>query len=413
MKGSNTFRWAIAIGVVVAAAAFWFWHSRSESQTAAPGVAAQAPHPAATGRRSMRDGPLAPVQAATATTLAVPRYLSGLGTVTAANTVTVRSRVDGQLIALHFQEGQQVNAGDLLAQIDPSQFKVALAQAQGQLAKDNATLANARRDLARYQQLAKTNLVSRQELDAQQALVNETQGTIKADEANVASAQLQLDWSRITAPVSGRVGLKQVDVGNQISSSDTAGIVVITQTHPIDLIFTLPESDIATVVQAQKAGKTLAVEAWDRTNSHKLSEGVLLSLDNQIDPTTGTIKIKARFTNQDDTLFPNQFVNARMLVDTEQNAVVVPAAAVQMGNEGHFVWVLNDENNVSKKRVKIGIQDNRNVVISAGLSAGDRVVTDGIDRLTEGAKVEVVEPQPTMADEKSPSRHEGQKGARA
>lgn len=160
MKGSNTFRWAIAIGVVVAAAAFWFWHSRSESPTAAPGVAAQAPHTAAAGRRGMRDGPLAPVQAATATTQAVPRYLSGLGTVTAANTVTVRSRVDGQLISLHFQEGQQVNAGDLLAQIDPSQFKVALAQAQGQLAKDNATLANARRDLARYQQLAKTNLVS-------------------------------------------------------------------------------------------------------------------------------------------------------------------------------------------------------------------------------------------------------------
>ncbi|AXC76673.1 multidrug efflux RND transporter subunit MdtA [Salmonella enterica subsp. arizonae serovar 35:z4,z32:-] len=412
MKGSNTFRWAIAIGVVVAAAAFWFWHSRSESLTAAPGVAAQAPHPAA-GRRGMRYGPLAPVQAATATTQAVPRYLSGLGTVTAANTVTVRSRVDGQLIALHFQEGQQVNAGDLLAQIDPSQFKVALAQAQGQLAKDNATLANARRDLARYQQLAKSNLVSRQELDAQQAQVNELQGTITADEANVASAQLQLDWSRITAPVAGRVGLKQVDIGNQISSGDTAGIVVITQTHPIDLIFTLPESDIATVVQAQKAGKTLTVEAWDRTNSHKLSEGVLLSLDNQIDPTTGTIKIKARFTNQDDTLFPNQFVNARMLVDTEQNAVVVPAAAVQMGNEGHFVWVLNDENNVSKKRVKVGIQDNRNVVISAGLSAGDRVVTDGIDRLTEGAKVEVVKPQLTAADEKSPTRHEGQKGARA
>ncbi|ECC3873232.1 multidrug efflux RND transporter subunit MdtA [Salmonella enterica] len=412
MKGSNTFRWAIAIGVVVAAAAFWFWHSRSESLTAAPGVAAQAPHPAA-GRRGMRYGPLAPVQAATATTQAVPRYLSGLGTVTAANTVTVRSRVDGQLVALHFQEGQQVNAGDLLAQIDPSQFKVALAQAQGQLAKDNATLANARRDLARYQQLAKSNLVSRQELDAQQAQVNELQGTITADEANVASAQLQLDWSRITAPVAGRVGLKQVDIGNQISSGDTAGIVVITQTHPIDLIFTLPESDIATVVQAQKAGKTLTVEAWDRTNSHKLSEGVLLSLDNQIDPTTGTIKIKARFTNQDDTLFPNQFVNARMLVDTEQNAIVVPAAAVQMGNEGHFVWVLNDENNVSKKRVKVGIQDNRNVVISAGLSAGDRVVTDGIDRLTEGAKVEVVKPQLTAADEKSPTRHEGQKGARA
>ncbi|WP_213758943.1 efflux RND transporter periplasmic adaptor subunit, partial [Citrobacter freundii] len=217
-----------------------FWQSRSASQETAPGATKPAQHTPGSARRGLRSGPLAPVQAATATEEAVPRYLTGLGTITAANTATVRSRVDGQLIALHFEEGQQVKAGDLLAEIDPSQFKVALAQAQGQLAKDKATLANARRDLARYQQLVKTNLVSRQELDAQQALVNETLGTIKADEASVASAQLQLDWSRITAPVDGRVGLKQVDVGNQISSGDTTGIVVITQTHPIDLIFTLP-----------------------------------------------------------------------------------------------------------------------------------------------------------------------------
>ncbi len=217
---------------------------------------------------------------------------------------------------------------------------------------------------------------------------------------SVASAQLQLDWSRITAPVDGRVGLKQVDVGNQISSGDTTGIVVITQTHPIDLLFTLPESDIATVVQAQKAGKTAGGRRRrDRTNSKKLSEGTLLSLDNQIDATTGTIKVKARFNNQDDALFPNQFVNARMLVDTEQNAVVIPTAALQMGNEGHFVWVLNSENKVSKHLVTPGIQDSQKVVIRAGISAGDRVVTDGIDRLTEGAKVEVVEAQSTTTSE--------------
>ncbi|HFU6589339.1 TPA: MdtA/MuxA family multidrug efflux RND transporter periplasmic adaptor subunit [Klebsiella quasipneumoniae] len=419
MKGSNKSRWvAVLVIAIVAGAAYWFWQGREAANTpsataADPGQ--QGPGPGG-GRHGRFGAALAPVQAATATSESVPRYLSGLGTVTAANTVTVRSRVDGQLLAIHFTEGQQVKAGDLLAEIDPSQFKVALAQAQGQLAKDQATLANARRDLARYQQLVKTNLVSRQELDTQQSLVSETQGTIKADEAAVASAQLQLNWSRITAPIDGRVGLKQVDIGNQISSGDTTGIVVLTQTHPIDLVFTLPENQIATVVQAQKAGKNLVVEAWDRTNKQKISEGSLLSLDNQIDATTGTIKLKARFNNQDDALFPNQFVNARMLVDTEQNAVVIPTAALQMGNEGHFVWVLNDENKVSKHTVTPGIQDSLKVVINAGLSAGDRVVTDGIDRLTEGAKVEVVEAHDaTTAAEpaKATSREYGKKGARS
>ncbi len=387
MKGAHNIRWLLIAGIIlVAIAAVYFWRSGTTGGEDTQKSAQQQ----GGGRHGMRGGALAPVQAATATSESVPRYLSGLGTITAANTVTVRSRVDGQLLAIHFQEGQQVKAGDLLAEIDPSQFKVALAQAQGQLAKDRATLANAQRDLARYQQLVKTNLVSRQELDAQQALVSESAGTLKADEASVASAQLQLDWSRITAPVDGRVGLKQVDVGNQISSGDTTGIVVLTQTHPIDLVFTLPESDIATVVKAQKAGTPLSVEAWDRTNKQKLSVGSLLSLDNQIDATTGTIKLKARFNNEDDALFPNQFVNARMLVDTQQNAVVIPTSALQMGNEGNFVWGLNADNKVSKHLVTTGIQDSQKVVISAGLSAGDRVVTDGIDRLTEGAKVEVV-----------------------
>lgn len=411
MKGRVTFRRTLVAAVVMAVAGVaWYQFAHKETSSTATGQTQRQGAPGG-GRHGMRGGALPPVQAATATREAVPRYLSGLGTITAANTVTVRSRVSGQLMAIHFQEGQQVKAGDLLAEIDPSQFKVALAQAQGQLAKDKATLANARRDLSRYQQLAKTSLVSRQDLDSQQALVTESEGTVKADEAAVASAQLELDWSRITAPISGRVGLKQVDIGNQISSSDTTGIVVLTQTHPIDLVFTLPESEIATVVQAQKAGQQLVVEAWDRTNKQKLSSGTLLSLDNQIDATTGTIKLKARFDNQDDALFPNQFVNARMLVATQQDAVVIPAAALQMGNEGNFVWVLNDKNQVSKHTVTPGIQDSQKVVIAAGLSAGDRVVTDGIDRLTEGAKVEVVDAK--NADAVPAKREHPAKGAQS
>ncbi|WP_075180870.1 MdtA/MuxA family multidrug efflux RND transporter periplasmic adaptor subunit [Pantoea sp. 1.19] len=340
-----------------------------------------------------RGGGQAPVQAATARSQSVPQYLTGLGTVTAANTVTVRSRVDGQLMRLHFTEGQQVKAGDLLAEIDPRPFEVALAQAEGQLAKDEATLANARRDLARYQQLMKTNVISRQELDTQRALVSETEGTIQADRASVASARLNLTYSRVTAPIDGRVGLKVVDVGNYISSGDTAGLVVITQTHPVDVLFTLPENVIPQLLQARHRGAALPVEAWDRTNTTQLASGSLLSLDNQIDTATGTIKLKARFDNRDDRLFPNQFVNTRLKIETLQDAVVIPGAALQMGNEGSFVWVVNDDNRVSKKAVTTGIQTSEIVVIQSGLAAGQRVVTDGVDRLTEGATVEVVAPQ--------------------
>lgn len=350
----------------------------------------------------MRGGALSPVQVATATEQTVPHFLTGLGTVTAANTATVRSRVDGPLIAIHFQEGQQVTAGTVLAEIDPSPFKVALAQAQGQLAKDQATLANARRDLARYQQLAKTHVASRQELDAQQAQVEEITGTVAADQANVASAQLQLDWSRITAPISGRVGLKQIDVGNQVSGSDA--IVVITQTDPIDVVFTLPESDISTVVKAQAAQPALPVQVWDRTHRHQLSEGTLLSLDNQIDPTTATIKLKARFDNKEGLLFPNQFVNARMQVATQEKAIVIPTAALQMGSEGHFVWIVGPENKVRKQVVTPGVQNSLSVVIQTGLSAGDRVVTDGIDRLTDGAQVEIVTPADASVQKPTTSR---------
>lgn len=390
-----------AILVIAAIFAWRYFNAAQPPAGTAPG-AQQAGGKAGAGRAAggRRGAPMSPVQAATATQQTVPRYLSGLGTATAANTVTVTSRVDGQLMAIHFTEGQQVKAGDLLAEIDPRPFQVQLTQAQGQLAKDQATLANARRDLARYQQLVKTNLVSRQELDTQASLVQQTEGAIKADQGAVDSAKLQITYSRITAPIDGRVGLKLVDVGNYVTSGSTTGLVVITQTHPIDVVFTLPEGNIADLLKAQKAGP-VSVEAWDRTNQNKLTTGSLLSLDNQIDTATGTIKLKARFANEDDALFPNQFVNARLQVDTLHDAVVIPTAALQMGNEGNFVWTLSEDNKVSKHRVTAGVQDSRQVVISAGLNAGDRVVTDGIDRLTEGMQVEVLAPNDAPAASKA------------
>nr|WP_024965044.1 MdtA/MuxA family multidrug efflux RND transporter periplasmic adaptor subunit [Pantoea sp. IMH] len=392
MNAKRRFPSLVLILIVLAAAAggYYWWQSHHASS---PETARGTGDPRGPGSKGR--GPLSPVQASAATRESVPLYLSGLGTVTSVNTVTLRSRVEGNLIALHFKEGEEVEAGQLLAEIDPRPYEVALMQAQGQLAKDQATLANARRDLARYEKLAKTNLVSQQEIDTQRSLVSETLGTLKADEGSVASAQLNLTYSRITAPVSGRVGLKQVDIGNYITSGDTNGIVVITQTHPIDVVFSLPENTISTILTAQKSGEPIPVEAWDRSNSTLLTTGTLLSMDNQIDATTGTVKLKARFTNEGDELFPNQFVNARLKVNTLQNAIVIPAAALQMSNEGNFVWVVNSDNKVSKKSVKAGLQESTRVVIEAGLEAGERVVTDGIDRLTEGAAVEVVAAQST------------------
>ena len=402
-QSKRTSRLFVFVGVVVAiiiAVLSWrYFGTGSDNNTSGAQQSARGQDTSHGGRRNT---PVAPVQAATATEQEVPRYLTGLGTVIAANTVTVTSRVDGELMALHFTEGQQVKAGDLLAEIDPRPYEVQLTQAQGQLAKDQATLDNARRDLARYQKLSKTGLISQQELDTQSSLVRQSEGSVKADQGAIDSAKLQLTYSRITAPISGRVGLKQVDVGNYITSGTATPIVVITQTHPVDVVFTLPESDIPAIMQAQKnAEKTHAivpVEAWDRTNKQMLAQGYLLSIDNQIDTTTGTIKLKARFNNEDDVLFPNQFVNARIKVDLLQNAVVVPTAAVQMGSEGNFVWTLDDANKVSKHLVTTGIQNSQQVVIDAGLNAGQRVVTDGIDRLTEGVQVEVVTPRSANTD---------------
>ncbi|KAA8718080.1 MdtA/MuxA family multidrug efflux RND transporter periplasmic adaptor subunit [Morganella psychrotolerans] len=365
--------------------------------------------PASEGKRGAASGnsnrpgrpPLAPVQVAKATSETIPRTLSALGTVQAANSVTITSRVEGQLMKIHFEEGQKVNAGDLLFTIDPRPFEIQLAQAQAQLAKDKATLANARRDLSRYQKLAATHVISQQELDTQQALVKSEEAGIQVDQAAVDNAKLQLTYSRITAPVSGKAGLRQVDTGNFITAGTAMPLVVINQTTPADVLFTVPENDIALIRMAQRTIPQLAVVARNKDNSIKLAQGTLLTLDNQIDPATGTIKAKARFANEDDLLFPNQFVNVLLQVGQLQDAVVIPDAALQMGTEGHYVWLLGADNTVRKQIVEVALQTPERVVISSGVAVGDTLVTDGTDRLTDGAQVDVISPEKTAKPKKT------------
>ncbi|QLK87852.1 MdtA/MuxA family multidrug efflux RND transporter periplasmic adaptor subunit [Arsenophonus endosymbiont of Aphis craccivora] len=340
-----------------------------------------------------RKTPLPPVQAALSVRQSIPHILTALGTVQASNTVMVTSRVQGQLMALHFTEGQTVKAGDLLAEIDPRPFQISLAQAEGQLLKDQAQLHNARQDLARYQKLATSKVISQQELDKQRTLVQQTEGSVKIDQAAISNAKLQLTYSRITAPITGRVGLKQIDIGNYITSGSTSPIVIITQTTPIDAVFALPEVDIPLIQIAQQQKTKIPVITWDRNNSAKIAAGYLLSTDNQIDSTTGTLKMKARFANQDNRLFPNQFINIQIQVNTLKNVVVIPTAALQMGSIGHFVWTLDKNNLVKKYKVTVGLQDGQKTIISAGLDAGVLVITDGVDRLVDGVKVQLVTPQ--------------------
>ncbi|MBD2783637.1 MdtA/MuxA family multidrug efflux RND transporter periplasmic adaptor subunit [Xenorhabdus sp. DI] len=381
---SSFFRLAAVLAVIVVAVFFAWKYFNAPSSTEGSQDAK--------AKQELPNPNQPPVQVATAEIKSVPHYLGGLGTVLAANTVTVTSQVEGQLIALHFDEGQYVKKGDLLAEIDPRPLKVKLARAQGQYAKDQATLANAKQDLRRFQQLAKSKLISQQDLDKQISLVRQSEAGLTADQSDIDEAKLQLTYSRITAPISGRVGLKLIDVGNYISGGGATPIVVITQVDPIDVLFSLPENDISTVLKAQKDHENVAVIAWDRNNQQQLAQGKLSSIDNQIDVTTGTIKMKAQFNNQDNGLFPNQFVNIQIKVNTLSNAVVIPVAGLQMGNSGNFVWKVDKEDKVSKHKVIAGLQNNQSVVINSGLSAGERVVTDGIDGLTEGAKVEIVKP---------------------
>ena len=349
------------------------------------------------GRRgAMSGGPAGmmnmavPVKVSAARSQDFDIVLRALGTVTAYNTVTVRSRVEGELVDVNFQEGQFVQAGDVLAQVDPRPYEVALAQAQGTQMQNRAQLENARRDLGRYQTLFKQDSIARQQLDTQAALVRQYEGTVKSDQAAVDNAKLQLAYSRITAPISGRLGLRQVDQGNLISSGDTNGLVVITQTDPIAVIFTLPETQLPDVLAQLRDGRKLQAQAYDRADTRLIATGELETVDNQIDVTTGTVKLKARFANADQILFPNQFVNIRLLVERRANVTAIPTVAVQQGSVGSFVFLVQPDKTVAVRPVKLGTIDQGWVAVNEGLAPGDQVVVEGTDRLRTGSKVDVV-----------------------
>ncbi|MGA9854361.1 MAG: MdtA/MuxA family multidrug efflux RND transporter periplasmic adaptor subunit [Gammaproteobacteria bacterium] len=328
-----------------------------------------------------------PVQASAAVRGNIPITLSALGTVTPLATVTVLTQINGQLMKLGFTEGKMVKKGDFLAQIDPRPYQVALEQAQGQLARDQGLLHQAQSDLARYRMLAAEDSISAQQVTDQTYLVEQYQGTVKSDQAQIDLARLDLSYCHIVAPVSGRVGLRQVDVGNYVQTSNSNGIVVITELSPISVIFTLPEDSIPQVMQRIAAGAHLPVTLYDRTNTDELAVGVLTAVDNLVNTTTGTVQLRALFKNSSNTLFPNEFVNALLLVDTLQNVTVVPSAAIQRGAPGTFVYLVNPDDTVSLRTVTLGPADGERVAILKGLSPGDRVVTDGAEQLRDGAKV--------------------------
>lgn len=336
--------------------------------------------------------PRTPVVAVAAKLSDVSVYLDGLGSVTPINTVVVRSRVDGQLMEVRFREGQNVRRGDLLATIDSRPFQVQLTQAEGQMARDQQLLKNSRLDLERYRTLWQQDSIPKQQLDTQEALVGQHLGNVKIDQGLIDSARLQLAYCRITAPVSGRVGLRQVDAGNIVHAADANGLVVITQLQPITVVFPLPEDTLPKLLAKVRRGGRPEVDVYDRERKQIVARGKFLTVDNQIDPATGTVKVKAEFPNANYELFPNQFVNARLLIDVRRNAVVVPTTAIQRGAQGTFVYLVKSDGTVTVRSVTPDVAQGDDTAIAAGLNQGELVVVDGAERLREGSRVEVQVP---------------------
>jgi membrane fusion protein, multidrug efflux system len=374
----RTIVWVLLLAALVAAAVHFL-----------PRLAQQ-PSPAR-GGRGASGGPT-PVGVATAQTGTMPVTLSGLGTVTPLAVVTVKTQINGYLMSVGFREGQHVKKGDFLAQVDPRPYQVALEQAQAQLAKDTASLKDAELDLKRYNTLVAQNSIATQTRDTQVATVGQDRAQIMLDQAAIDTQKLNLTYTHIISPVTGRVGLRQVDPGNYVQTSDANGIVIVTQLQPISVIFTLPEDNLPEVLKEWHAGATLTTSAYDRTGATQLATGKLDTIDNQIDTTTGTVKLRAIFDNPDESLFPNQFVNIKLLVNTLQNVVLIPTSAIQRGAPGTFVYLVKPGNTVGVQKVKLGPGDGQRVAILSGLQSGAEVVDDGADRLKDGAKITIAPP---------------------